>query len=133
MNREDIQMRCDRVPFFRFLDFIVSNLIDEGIETIMPFSESHIGNPVLNYVHGGIVASFLEATAMLSVMENWEGNPPKPINLTVDSLRPSKSEQLNARAVILRKGRRMASVEAVAWQDDEQKLVAKGLFHFLVV
>lgn len=133
MNREDIQMRCDRVPFFRFLDFIVSDLIDEGIETIMPFSERHIGNPVLNYVHGGIVASFLEATAMLSVMENWEGNPPKPINLTVDYLRPSKSEQLNARAVILRKGRRMASVEAVAWQDDEQKLVAKGLFHFLVV
>ncbi len=99
----------------------------------MPFAERHIGNPVLDTFHGGIIASFMETIASLTVMDGKDAPHPKPINLTVDYLRPGLPGVLNTRATISRKGRRMASVETVAWQKDEKKPVAKGLFHFLLV
>ena len=111
----------------------MTELTAGSIATSMPFAERHIGNPVLNNYHGGIVASFMEATASLSVSDDWETNRPKPINLTVDYLRPARPGQLNARAALSRKGRRIASIETIAWQEDEAKPVAKGLFHFLLI
>lgn len=133
MKKSSLQALRDRVPFFRFLDFSVTALTEDSIAACMPFADRHIGNPVLDNYHGGIVASFMEATASLSVSGDWENKPPKPINLTVDFLRPARPGQLNARAVVSRKGRRMASIETTAWQEDEAKPVAKGLFHFLLV
>ena len=82
---------------------------------------------------GGIIASFMEAIASLTVLGDLASPPPKPINLTVDYLRPGLPGTLNTRATVSRKGRRMASVETIAWLEDERKHVAKGLFHFLLV
>ena len=99
----------------------------------MPFEQRHIGNPLLGTYHGGIIASFMEALASLTVLGDLNSLPPKPVNLTVDYLRPGLPGTLNARASILRRGRRIASVETTAWLDDAEKPVAKGLFHFLLV
>ena len=133
MTKEELQAVCDKVPFFRYLDFMIETVSPESVTTTMPFADRHIGNPVAENYHGGIVASLLEATASLSVSDDWDAHPPKPINLTVDYLRPARAGTLNAKATISRKGRRMASVATVAWQDNEDKPVAKGLFHFLLV
>jgi acyl-coenzyme A thioesterase PaaI-like protein len=75
----------------------------------------------------------MEALASLTVLGDLNSLPPKPVNLTVDYLRPGLPGTLNARASILRRGRRIASVETTAWLDDAEKPVAKGLFHFLLV
>ena len=133
MNLNDIQARCDRVPFFRHLGFSVTEANDTHFVASMPFEERHIGNPMLETYHGGIIASFMEALASLTVLDDMASPPPKPINLTVDYLRPGLPGTLNTRATVSRKGRRMASVETVAWLEDEAKPVAKGLFHFLLV
>lgn len=133
MTLDDMQARCDRVPFFRFLGFSLIDGNEEQILARMPFQQRHIGNPALSTYHGGIIASFMEALASLSVMSDPAAEPPKPINLTVDYLRPGLPNTLTARATVLRKGRRMASVETVAWLEDEARPVAKGLFHFLLV
>ena len=134
MNRTELQAVCARVPFFRFLGLSVTEATESGVVTSMPFVDRHVGNPVQGNYHGGIIASFMEVTASLSVLDDWEDQRPKPINLTVDYLRPGRpGKTLHARATISRKGRRMASIETVAWQEDEAKPVAKGLFHFLLV
>ena len=133
MNITDIQARCDRVPFFRFLGFTVLQANETDLLAEMPFDERHIGNPVLETYHGGIIASFMEAIASVHVLDDINAPPAKPINLTIDYLRPGFSGKLSTRATILRKGRRMASLETVAWLEDETKPVAKGLFHFLLV
>tara|TARA_E500000318_G_scaffold78156_1_gene73067 strand:+ start:24499 stop:24900 length:402 start_codon:yes stop_codon:yes gene_type:complete len=133
MKLRDIQARCDRVPFYRHLGFSVTETSDTHFVACMPFEQRHIGNPVLDTYHGGIIASFMEAIASLTVLDDLESPPPKPINLTVDYLRPGLPGTLNTRAMVSRKGRRMASVEAVAWLEDEGKPVAKGLFHFLLI
>ena len=133
MNTADIQERCTRVPFFRFLGFTVTEADENQLMAEMPFEDRHIGNPVLETYHGGIIASFMEAIASIHVLDDINAAPAKPINLTVDYLRPGFSGTLRTRATILRKGRRMASLETVAWLEDETKPVAKGLFHFLLV
>lgn len=129
----DVAGICARVPFLRFLGFEVTAIDALGCEARMPFADRHIGNPVQNYYHGGIVASYMEAVASLSIASEWERAPPKPINLTIDYLRPARAEDLFARASVTRKGRRMASVQAFVWQDDVDRPAAKGLFHFLLV
>jgi len=133
MKLNDIQARCDRVPFFRHLGFSVTEANASQFVARMPFEQRHIGNPVIDTYHGGIIASFMEAIGSLTVLDDVQSPPPKPINLTVDYLRPGLPGTLNTRATITRKGRRMASVETVAWLEDEEKPVAKGLFHFLLV
>ena len=106
MNIKDIQARCDRVPFFRFLDFTITKVDDTQLMAQMPFAERHIGNPVLETFHGGIIASFMEAIASICVLDDITDDPAKPINLTVDYLRPGLAGTLTTRATITKKGRR---------------------------
>lgn len=133
MMLDKLQAQCDRVPFFRFLGFEITDVDDECIQAQMEQSARHVGNPVIKAYHGGITASFMEAIASTAVSHNWKILRPKPINLTVDYLRPALVGTLFVRANISKKGRRMASIDTVAWQKDPAKPVAKGLFHFLLV
>lgn len=133
MTREELQAQCERVPFFRFLKFNITHADDETILASMVQTERHIGNPVTGAFHGGITASFMEAIASVSVSRNWDILRPRPINLTIDYLRPALAGTLCTNAKISKTGRRMASIETVAWQADADKPVAKGLFHFLLV
>ena len=98
MKLSDIQARCDRVPFFRHLGFSVTEANHTHFVASMPFEQRHIGNPLLGTYHGGIIASFMEALASLTVLGDLNSLPPKPVNLTVDYLRPGLPGTLNARA-----------------------------------
>ena len=122
-----------RVPFFRFLNFEIRSLDSLHAEAEMTFDDRLIGNPVMEYYHGGIIASFMEATAAIAVHPGFADIPAKPINLTVDYLRPGVKGPLYARAKMTRKGKRMASVSVITWQMDREKAVAEGLYHFLLV
>ncbi|KUP93142.1 PaaI family thioesterase [Tritonibacter horizontis] len=122
-----------RVPFFRFLNFEIRSLDSLHAEAEMTFDDRLIGNPVMEYYHGGIIASFMEATAAIAVHPDFADVPVKPINLTVDYLRPGVKGPLYARAKLTRKGKRMASVSVITWQTDREKAVAEGLYHFLLV
>ena len=133
MTRDELQARCMRVPFFRYLDFTIERADEAGVLAAMTQCDRHVGNPVLGAFHGGITASFMEAIASAAVWRHGTEAAPKPINLTVDYLRPALAGVLHARAGVGRLGRRMASVETLAWQEEEARPVARGLFHFLVV
>ena len=75
----------------------------------------------------------MEAVAAISVRHGCDLQPAKPINLTVDYLRPAVKGPLMAKATVTRKGKRMASVRTLSWQDDDSRPVAEGLYHFLMV
>lgn len=133
MNLQSVNANVSRVPFFRFLNFEVQSLDSLHTEAEMTFEARHIGNPVMEYYHGGIIASFMEATAAIAVHPDFAEVPAKPINLTVDYLRPAVKGPLYARANVTRKGKRIASVSVVSWQTAREKPVAEGLYHFLLV
>ncbi len=133
MTPESVNSHIGRVPFFRFLAISVLTIDEMHAEAEMAFSPRVIGNPQKEYYHGGIIASFMEAMAAIVVKPEFDPLPAKPINLTVDYLRPAIKEPLKGRATVTRKGKRMASVWTVSWQESESQPVAEGLYHFLLV
>lgn len=56
----------------------------------------------------------------------------KPVNVTVDFMRGGIDHDTFAVGRITRLGRTMANVEAVAWQDDRNRLIASAQMHYLL-
>ncbi len=133
MKPEILAQQLGKIPFFRFLDFKLTELDETHAIATMSFADRLIGNPIMEYYHGGIIASFMESIAAISVQTDRDTQLPKPINLTVDYLRPALKGPLMVKATVTRKGKRMASVRTVTWQEDQSQPVAEGLHHFLVV
>ena len=133
MSRADeLQAFLDQTPFAQYLGMRCKIMGDE-MTAILPFQEKFIGNAAINALHGGCIGAFLEVTAMAQVFLLSDlKRPPKPINITIDYLRSAKGEDLYARAIVHKLGRRMASVRAEAWQAERDKPVTALQAHFLV-
>ena len=133
MNLETVNTNVSRVPFFRFLNLVIQDIDSLQASTEITFDDRLIGNPIMEFYHGGIIASVMEATAAVAVLPDFADLPVKPINLTVDFLRPAVRGPLRALADVTQKGKRIASVGVIAWQEERDRPVAKGLYHFLLV
>jgi uncharacterized protein (TIGR00369 family) len=123
------QARIAASPYARFLGVRVE-LADGKVTGVLPFSPHLIGNTVLPALHGGVVAAFLELTALAQLAELAPGLTARTVDVTVDYLRSSRAVESFARAEVLRLGRRVANLRAVAWQGDERRPVATLRGHF---
>jgi uncharacterized protein (TIGR00369 family) len=129
----EYQALLDRIPYARFLGIAVEEVGDPGIVLRLRFADQLVGNPNLPAVHGGVVGAFLEFAAILELVRQGESERlPKPIDLTIDYLRPARSADAFARATIAKHGRRVANVRVDAWQESAARLVATAHGHFLV-
>lgn len=110
-------------PFTRFL--AIETQVDErGVLAILPIRDELIGNVMLPAMHGGCVAAFLEIACQLQVAHATGAiAPARTIDISVEYLRPARRETTFARAKIRRLGRRVATIHAEAWQQDEDKPV----------
>ncbi|MDO5605633.1 MAG: PaaI family thioesterase [Paracoccus sp. (in: a-proteobacteria)] len=138
------------VPYIRWMGIRFDRRGDE-LTAIMPFDDKLIGNPWLPAIHGGATAAFLETAAMIELAWSamWEDlesgriapdsavpgtlpRLPKTIDFTVDYLRSGLPRDAYARARVVRSGRRYASVQVEAWQDNRARLFAQATAHFLM-
>ncbi len=120
------------IPYARYLGVEVERR-EENLICVLPFRKQLIGNPNVPAVHGGALGAFLELTAILQLIEdNDGGRVARPINFGVDYLRLARSADTRARAEIVKLGRRVANVRAIAWQDDPSRPVAAGNGKFLL-
>lgn len=122
----------EQTPFASFLGIEAAFAAGELILKL-PFKPSLIGNPFIQAVHGGVLAGLLEiaATAQLAVTREGAATR-KPIDVQVEYLRSAGGLDLYASARVVRIGRRVAHVQAEAWQDDRAKPVALLQADFLV-
>lgn len=151
-HRRDAALRAlvGAVPYIRFLGVEFERRGDE-LTAVLPFRQELIGNPILPALHGGATAAFLEVTAVMTL--NWtylwddleagkldlDGKAPqdlprmpKTVDFTVDYLRTGLPRDAYARARITRAGRRYASVQVEAWQDNRDRLYAQAMGHFVM-
>ena len=130
---EEVEAFIARTPLAQELGIRCEVMGDE-MTAILPFQEKLIGNVSIRALHGGAIAAFLELTAQAQVFLVTEHltHPPRPINLTIDYLRQGHAKETYARASITKMGRRMCSVQAVAWQDERAKPVTSLMAHFMV-
>jgi acyl-coenzyme A thioesterase PaaI-like protein len=147
---EALKALVEGVPYIQFLGIRFDRRGDE-LTGVLPFDEKLIGNPILPALHGGVTAAFLEVTAIVVLswsiawerMENghrsvddWAGGHlpsiPKTVDFTTDYLRTGLPRDAYARARVNRSGRRYASVQVEAWQDNHARPFAQGTGHFVM-
>jgi uncharacterized protein (TIGR00369 family) len=122
----------DTIPYARFLGVEVER-IDGALECVLPFRQEIVGNARLPAVHGGVLGAFLELTALLRLIDEFHARRvPKPITMSIDYLRSAGPASTRAKAEIFKLGRRIATVRALAWQDDPAKPVAACNGKFLL-
>ena len=138
------------IPYINFLGIQFDRRGDE-LTALLPFDDKLVGNPFLQALHGGVTSAFLETTAMIELswsmlwedMEKGTLDPrkldadhlprlPKTIDFSVDYLRSGLPRDAYARARVTRSGRRYASVQVEAWQDNRSRLFAQATGHFLI-
>ncbi len=90
------------------------------------FAESHIGNPFVRALHGGVVGSMAELSALLELARLSPGVEAEVVSSSIDYLRVTKDTDLFARVEIVRLARRLAFLDVWCWQDDEDAPVARA-------
>ena len=131
-EKVNLNKLIDAIPYAKFIGIEVDQKGSE-ITTILRFDKKIIGNPMLPALHGGVIGSFLETTAIIQLAHDGGGEfLPKPIDLTIDFLRSGKPQDTYARARITKRGRRVANVHVEAWQDEHTKAIAAAHGHFLM-
>ena len=105
---------------------------DGVLRFVMPFRDDVVGRP--GFLHGGAIAGLLEFAAFTSLSRAIGDNEvaKKPITVTVDYMRGGTPGDTFAEAVIGRLGKRMANVEAFAWQRERSKPIASARINFLL-
>ena len=107
---------------------------EEGgaLRFVMPFHDDVVGRP--GYLHGGAIAGLLEF-AVFTALSRAIGDEEvvkKPVTVTVDYMRGGTPGDTYAEAIIGRLGKRMANVEAFAWQNERSKPIASARINFLL-
>lgn len=99
-----------------------------GVATLtLPFADSLV--TIGNIVHGGAIASLIDTAAMVAA---WSDAPASDnlrgttVGLTVNYLAPAESEELQATARVLRRGRSLVYLDVDVYSASGT-FVAKGL------
>jgi uncharacterized protein (TIGR00369 family) len=120
------------IPYARLLGIDLER-VDDGLECVLPFHGDLIGNTRLPAIHGGVIGSFLELTALFRLIdESGIASVPRPISFSIDYLRSAGPRETRARAEIFKLGRRISHVRVIAWQDERDRPVAAGNGKFLM-
>jgi uncharacterized protein (TIGR00369 family) len=130
--QERLTTALARIPYASFLG-VRAELKGDELTLILPYSEHLVGNPLLPALHGGVVGALMELTAItqLAIASKSEKFA-KTIDIGVDYLRSGKPVDTYARARVVKIGRRIANVQAEAWQNERSQPIAAMHGHFLV-
>jgi uncharacterized protein (TIGR00369 family) len=121
-----------RIPYASFLG-VQAELKGDELTLILPYSEHLVGNPLLPALHGGVVGALMELTAITQLAISSKSDKfAKTIDIGVDYLRSGKPIDTYARARVIKIGRRIANVQAEAWQNERSQPIAAMHGHFLV-
>ena len=120
-------------PYAQLLDLRVMSH-EDGDVVVMPFASDVTGRP--GFLHGGAIAGLLEFAAFSALAKalGQERAAMKPVTITVDYMRGGAQAlgDTFAAARIERLGKRIANIEALAWQQDRTTPIAAARINFLI-
>ena len=108
---------------------------EDGLPVLhMDFSERVLGRP--GFLHGGALSGLMEmagiAALRAELARRGEDVVLKPVNVAVEFMRGGTEQRTFAAGVVTRAGRRVALVNAEAWQDDRTKPIALAQMKILL-
>jgi uncharacterized protein (TIGR00369 family) len=115
------------VPYYRYLGLRAG----EGGTVVLPGTPRHIGDHTRAVLHGGVLAAFLEAAAVLHLRSDGAVTA-TTIGCTTDFLRAAPVADTIASVTVVRRGRRVAHLRVDALQENASRLVAVACGSWLV-
>jgi uncharacterized protein (TIGR00369 family) len=113
-------------PYAEALGIVLVTDDERGPVLHLDFSERIQGRP--GFVHGGALSGLMEMAAIAALRaelaRRGEATKLKPVNVQVEFMRGGRNKRTYARGEVTRVGRRVALVNASAWQDDPTKPIA---------
>src|SRR5580693_9413428 len=102
------QMMEELIPFNRFLGIKVASIEEGNIHLTLPFRPEFVGDPMRPALHGGVMSTLADVAGGLAVWTGLDSALARvaTIDLRIDYLRPGRLEQLDATAIVVRKGNR---------------------------
>ena len=116
--KDAIDALIAQVPYYRYLGLRV----DHAGTVVLPANEGHIGDHTRALLHGGVVAAFLEAAAVLHLRAS--GAEGTTIACATDFVRAAPIADTFAAVTVVRTGRSVAHLRIDAHQGDETRPVA---------
>lgn len=131
--RRDFSTLTEAIPYAKFMGIKADASTGELL--LRMESSAHLtGNASLQALHGGSLGALLEFAAMYELLFQSETHVlPRTITVTVDYLRSAKVGTTFAHGIVTKRGRRVTTVHATAWQEDRTKPVATANAHFLIL
>lgn len=100
--------------------YLGAETVADGLRLLR--TPAHVGARALPAFHGGVIAALIERTGRVAVGEGF-----RVLDVDVRFLAPGRADRpLATRAVPRRLGRRVATVDVAAYQDDLERPVAIG-------
>ncbi|MCC4831422.1 PaaI family thioesterase [Shewanella sp. 1_MG-2023] len=132
IDLNDYSYLLAKVPYTQFIGMSVNRFGDEMVFKL-PQKDDNIGNPILPAIHGGVIAGFMEMSAIVQLMVFMQAKKvPKIIDFSIDYLRAGLHQDTFAECKITRQGRRVAHVTINCWQTNRKQLIATARAHFLL-
>ena len=129
----DFNHFVDYIPYMKFLGVRVEQR-DGALVGRMPAADHLIGNPSIPALHGGTLGALLESSAQFELLYRAETVVlPKTVTITIDYLRSGKPQETFVKSTIVKQGRRVTTVQARAWQEDENQPIATATIILLIL
>jgi uncharacterized protein (TIGR00369 family) len=113
-------------PYADALGIMVDH--DEAGDPVLRFDFSVRVQGRPGFLHGGALSGLMEmagfAALQAELTRRGEAMKLKPVNLQIEFMRGGTEQMTYAKGTVTRAGRRVALVNAEAWQDDRAKPIA---------
>ncbi len=118
-------------PYAQFLGIRAEREQGE-LRYVMPFGDTVLGRP--GFLHGGAIAGLLEFAAFGALFDALGEAQVrvKPVNVTVQYMRGGVDHDTYACGLVTRLGKRVANIEAHAWQRDRAKPIASAQLNVML-
>lgn len=123
-------------PYAEALGIVIDH--DEAGEPVLrvEFSTRVQGRP--GFLHGGAMSGLMEMAAFAALRAELAARGEatlqlKPVNIQVEFMRGGTEQVTYAKGTVTRAGRRVALVNAEAWQDDRSKPIALAQIKVLLI
>jgi uncharacterized protein (TIGR00369 family) len=130
MRPDELQELVDTAPLHRLLRLHVANAGKDWLTLRSEPASEHLVDPAEGYLHGGIVATLLDAAATFALIQatsvDWS-----TVDLRVDFLRPAPAAPLLARGTAVQVGRRLGRATAELSEEGSGRLLATAAGTFM--
>ena len=126
---ESFQALMSRCPFNRWLQLEAKSLSKDGVAIALPWRDELMSSPEAQSMHGGVLASLIDATASYAVAVHVGRGIPT-VDLRIDYHKVAKPGDYLAKGRAIQVGRTLSFGEAQVY-DASGMLVASGRGVFL--